>query len=34
MTNKQKEHVIKLLQEGKELPEDFKYLLFPTKQKV
>lgn len=29
----QKDYIIKLLQEGKELPEDFKYLLFPTKQK-
>jgi site-specific DNA-methyltransferase (adenine-specific)/adenine-specific DNA-methyltransferase len=33
MTKQQKEYIIKLLQEGKELPEDFKYLLFPTKQK-
>jgi hypothetical protein len=29
----QKDYIIKLLQEGKELPEDFKYQLFPTKQK-
>ena len=33
MTKQQKEYIIKLIQEGKELPEDFKYLLFPTKQK-
>jgi len=33
MTKQQKDYIIKLLQEGKELPEDFKYLLFPTKQK-
>jgi hypothetical protein len=33
MTKQEKEYIIKLLQEGKELPEDFKYLLFPTKQK-
>jgi hypothetical protein len=33
MTKQQKDYIIELLQEGKELPEDFKYLLFPTKQK-
>ena len=33
LTKVQKEYIIKLLQEGKELPEEFKYLLFPTKQK-
>ena len=33
LTKQQKEYIIKLLQEGKELPEEFKYLLFPTKQK-
>jgi site-specific DNA-methyltransferase (adenine-specific)/adenine-specific DNA-methyltransferase len=34
MINKdQKDYIIKLLQENKELPEDFKYQLFPTKQK-
>lgn len=33
LTKDQKDYIIKLLQEGKELPEDFKYLLFPTKQK-
>jgi len=33
MTKQQKDYIINLLQEGKELPEDFKYLLFPTKQK-
>ena len=33
LTKQQKEYVIKLLQEGKELPQEFKYFLFPTKQK-
>ena len=33
MTKQQKDYIINLIQEGKELPEDFKYLLFPTKQK-
>lgn len=33
MTKQQKDYIIELLQEGKDLPEDFKYLLFPTKQK-
>jgi len=33
ITKQQKEHIIKLLQEGKDLPEEFKYLLFPIKQK-
>lgn len=33
ITKNQKDYIIKLLQEGKELPEDFKYQLFPTKQK-
>ncbi len=33
ITKDQKDYIIKLLQEGKELPEDFKYQLFPTKQK-
>ena len=33
LTKQQKNYIIKLIQEGKELPEDFKYLLFPTKQK-
>jgi len=33
MTKQQNEYIINLIQEGKELPEDFKYLLFPTKQK-
>jgi len=33
MTKEQKEYIIELIKEGKELPEDFKYLLFPTKQK-
>jgi DNA modification methylase len=33
LTKDQKDYIIKLLEEGKELPEDFKYLLFPTKQK-
>ena len=33
ITKEQKDYIIKLLQEGKEIPEDFKYLLFPTKQK-
>lgn len=29
----QKQYLIKLIQEGGEIPEDFKYQLFPTKQK-
>lgn len=29
----QKDYIIKLIQDGKQLPEDFKYLLFPTNQK-
>lgn len=33
ITKDQKDYIIKLLQEGRELPEDFKYQLFPTKQK-
>lgn len=33
MTKEQKKYIIKLIQEGKELPEEFKYQLFPTKQK-
>lgn len=33
ITKQQKDYIIKLLQEGKELPEEFKYQLFPTKQK-
>lgn len=33
ITKEQKKYIIKLLQEEKELPEEFKYLLFPTKQK-
>lgn len=33
MREEQKNYIIKLLQEGKELPEEFKYQLFPTKQK-
>jgi len=33
LTKQQKEYIIKILQEGKELPQEFKYLLFPTKQK-
>lgn len=33
LTKQQKEYIIKLLQEGKDLPEEFKYLLFTTKQK-
>lgn len=33
ITKDQKDYIIKLLQEDKELPEDFKYQLFPTKQK-
>ncbi len=33
LTKEQKDCIIDLLQENKELPEDFKYLLFPTKQK-
>lgn len=33
LSKNQKDYIIKLLQEEKELPEDFKYLLFPAKQK-
>ncbi len=34
MINKdQKDYIIKLLNEGKDIPEEFKYQLFPTKQK-
>jgi site-specific DNA-methyltransferase (adenine-specific)/adenine-specific DNA-methyltransferase len=33
MTKEQKDYIINLIQEGKELPEDFKYQLFPTIQK-
>jgi len=33
LTQQQKKYIIKLIEEGKELPEEFKYLLFPTKQK-
>jgi len=32
-TKQQMEYIIKLLQDGKDLPQEFKYLLFPTKQK-
>ncbi|OHE15758.1 MAG: hypothetical protein A2540_10735 [Sulfurimonas sp. RIFOXYD2_FULL_37_8] len=33
ITKQQKDYIIQLLQEGKDIPEDFKYQLFPTKQK-
>ena len=33
LTKHQKDYILQLIQEGKELPEDFKYLLFPTTQK-
>ena len=33
ITQNQKEYIIQLIQENKDLPEDFKHLLFPTKQK-
>ncbi|MBP2070731.1 site-specific DNA-methyltransferase [Thermoanaerobacterium butyriciformans] len=33
ITKEQREYIIKLIQEGKDLPEEFKYFLFPTKQK-
>lgn len=33
LREERKEYIIKLLKEGKELPEKFKYFLFPTKQK-
>ena len=33
INKEQKDYIIKLLQEGKEIPEDFKYLIFPTNQK-
>lgn len=32
-TKQQMEYIIKLLQDGKDLPQEFKYFLFPTKQK-
>jgi len=32
-TKQQMEYIIKLLQDGKDLPQEFKYLLFPTKQR-
>lgn len=32
-TKQQREYIIKLLQDGKDLPQEFKYLLFPTKQR-
>ncbi|WP_295060910.1 site-specific DNA-methyltransferase [Sulfurimonas sp.] len=33
ITKEQKDYIIKLLQDGKEIPEEFKYQLFPTTQK-
>jgi len=33
LSKDEKNYIIELLREGKELPEDFKYKLFPTKQK-
>ena len=33
LTQEQRKYIIQLLQEGRELPEEYKYLLFPTKQK-
>jgi len=33
LTKDQKDDIIKLIQEGVELPEEYKYQLFPTKQK-
>ncbi len=33
LTEEQKNYIIQKIQEDKQLPEDFKYLLFPTKQK-
>ncbi len=33
ITKEQKDYIIKLLQDGKEIPEEFKYQLFPTAQK-
>jgi len=33
ITKQQMEYIIKLLQDGKDLPQEFKYLLFPTKQR-
>ncbi len=33
ITKEQKDYIIKLLQDGKEVPEEFKYQLFPTTQK-
>ena len=33
LNNNEKNYLIKLIQEGAELPEDFKYKLFPTRQK-
>ncbi|HMY80505.1 MAG TPA: hypothetical protein PLW93_01260 [Candidatus Absconditabacterales bacterium] len=33
LSQAQKDYIIKLIQDGVELPEDFKYSLFPTTQK-
>ena len=33
ITTHQRNYIIKLIQEDKEIPQEFKYLLFPTKQK-
>ena len=33
LTKQQKEYITTLIKEGKELPEEFKYLLFPSSQK-
>lgn len=33
LTQSQREYILRLIQEGKELPHEFKYLLFPTSQK-
>lgn len=33
LTQSQRDYIMKLIQEGKELPQEFKYLLFPSTQK-
>jgi site-specific DNA-methyltransferase (adenine-specific)/adenine-specific DNA-methyltransferase len=32
LTKAQKDYIVKLLQEGRDLPDEFRYLLFPSKQ--
>ncbi len=33
LTKEQRDYIVKLIQEEKDLPEEFKYMLFPVKQK-